>query len=410
MNDKELQKVLNAIKYIPYEDERDEVTQIILKAASESITLERLKALTSKEEKKSDREHGANGFIKFTKKEIESMPDYLKKLFTVNERIVTYRFINGMYQARFRRDGYNIEVASKSFDTMKRKFLEKLLAAERLKSNEGFPLFKDFITDWLKIKKQTVKETTYSSYSHLVAYNLLPRYGERYVNEITRKDIQDFLFELTDAGKNRTAAKLKQLLSAIFDVICEDYGIKTPMAKIVLNHYEVKKGKAFTKEEEKTIIDFCKENPHYLGNSSILVLLFTGMRVGELPSLQYDGTFITCESEKTRKGYAKVMRQIPVSPMLKNVLPLIDFEQAKTATKYAIRDAIKRIFPKRHVHELRYTFITRAKESGCNPELVMKWVGHEFDADVKTSRVDRGYTDYSQEYVLQEINKIDYKL
>ncbi|MCH5147641.1 MAG: hypothetical protein J1F61_06575 [Clostridiales bacterium] len=43
MNDKELQKVLNAIKYIPEERERDEVTQIILKAASESITLERLK-------------------------------------------------------------------------------------------------------------------------------------------------------------------------------------------------------------------------------------------------------------------------------------------------------------------------------------------------------------------------------
>lgn len=40
----------------------------------------------------------------------------------------------------------------------------------------------------------------------------------------------------------------------------------------------------------------------------------------------------------------------------------------------------------------------------------MKRVGHEFDADVKTSRVDRGYTDYSQEYILQEINKIDYEL
>ena len=35
------------------------------------------------------------------------------------------------------------------------------------------------------------------------------------------------------------------------------------------------------------------------------------------------------------------------------------------------------------------------KECGCNPEIVMKWVGHEYDQDVKTSRVDRGYTDYS---------------
>ena len=40
----------------------------------------------------------------------------------------------------------------------------------------------------------------------------------------------------------------------------------------------------------------------------------------------------------------------------------------------------------------------------------MKWAGHEYDAAVKTSRVDRGYTDYSEEYLLQEINKIDYKL
>ena len=40
----------------------------------------------------------------------------------------------------------------------------------------------------------------------------------------------------------------------------------------------------------------------------------------------------------------------------------------------------------------------------------MKWVGHEYDSDVKTSRVDRGYTDYSQEFMLKEISKFDYKL
>ncbi len=96
--------------------------------------------------------------------------------------------------------------------------------------------------------------------------------------------------------------------------------------------------------------------------------------------------------------------------MLKRVLHLIDFNQAKAVSTFTIRDALKRIFPDRHVHELRYTFITRAKECGCNPEVVMKWVGHEFDADVKTSRVDRGYTDYSEEYLMQEINKINYIL
>ena len=139
MTDFELQKVLNAIKYIPSENERDEVTQIILKAASESITLDRLKQLTKREEKADFKENGTNGFIKFKPKEINSMPDYLKKLFTINDKIVTYRYVDGLYQARFRRDGYNIEVASKSFDIMRQKFLDKLLATERAKQTQTFP-------------------------------------------------------------------------------------------------------------------------------------------------------------------------------------------------------------------------------------------------------------------------------
>ena len=43
-------------------------------------------------------------------------------------------------------------------------------------------------------------------------------------------------------------------------------------------------------------------------------------------------------------------------------------------------------------------------------EAVMLWAGHSFDKDVKSSAVDRGYTDYSQEYLVQEAQKIDYIL
>ncbi len=126
----------------------------------------------------------------------------------------------------------------------------------------------------------------------------------------------------------------------------------------------------YIEAEEKVIIDFCKENPHYAGNSALLVLLYTGIRVGELETLTYDNTFIYCESEKTRKGYAKVIRQIPISPMMKKVLPLIDLGQTKATNRYTIRDALKRIFRDRHIHELRYSFITRAKECGCIPNLL----------------------------------------
>ena len=48
MTNKELEKVLAGILQIPNKRESEEITQIILKAASESITLEALKKVTAK--------------------------------------------------------------------------------------------------------------------------------------------------------------------------------------------------------------------------------------------------------------------------------------------------------------------------------------------------------------------------
>ncbi|MBQ3019033.1 MAG: hypothetical protein IJD77_00385 [Clostridia bacterium] len=164
----------------------------------------------------------------------------------------------------------------------------------------------------------------------------------------------------------------------------------------------------YNQRYEKMLIDFCKANPHYQANDAMLVLMYTGMRIGELASITNDDTYITCISEKTRKGRKDVVRKIPISPMLKKIMWMIDFEKVKTANKDTVRDGVKRIFPNRHAHEFRYTFITRAKECGVNPEVVMLWAGHESDSDVKTSRVDRGYTTYSEEYLLAESKKLDY--
>lgn len=71
MTNKELNKILEAIKYIPNENERDEITQNILKAANDSITLKKLKRMTAtvgKGESSDPEQIGARGFIKFSKR------------------------------------------------------------------------------------------------------------------------------------------------------------------------------------------------------------------------------------------------------------------------------------------------------------------------------------------------------
>ena len=203
-------------------------------------------------------------------------------------------------------------------------------------------------------------------------------------------------------------------MGAIFALAVEDYDFKNPMTKVTLPHYEVKKGRPFTRQEEKQLIEICAKTPEAAATSALLILLYTGMRIGELASMSLvtgeKYNYIECTTGKTRQGYAAVRRRIPISPMLKKVWHLIDFDKAKATSKDWTYKTLKSLFPDRHTHELRYTFISRCKECGCNFELVMLWDGHEFDKDVKSSKVDRGYTQYSDEIYFGDIEKVNYEL
>ena len=135
------------------------------------------------------------------------------------------------------------------------------------------------------------------------------------------------------------------------------------MTKVILPKYQTKKGKAFTYEEEKQLVDYCKAHPELSASSALLVLLYTGMRRSELPSLRIlDDNWMQCETSKEKMGQDIVCRRIPFTPMMRKVLPFIDFEKAKATNFNTINTTIKRLFPNHHTHELRYTFITRAKE------------------------------------------------
>ena len=406
MNQKELNTLLNFLQKQNSPD-TDELVAIVLKMAADSAALKTVK------NKPQDGGKGEKKFLKFTKQEIDIMPAYLKQILLMyNGNAVTYRYHNGTYETRYRRDGYRIAVYAPDLKTLKTKFLDKITNAKpETKEDSSVPLMKDFITEWLKIKTVTVKASTLKSYSLLIDTHVNPIFGDKRISAITRADVQNYLTDLVNQDKNRTAQKLKQLLGAIFDVACEDYGIKTPMAKIELPHFETKKGSSLTKAEERILVDWCIAHYGSSAASALLVLLYTGMRVGELKTAKLYDNYIECETEKIRKGYAAVFRKIPLSPMYRKVMKYIDFDKATHACHGWIKDKLNEIFNNQHhPHELRYTFITRAKEAGCNLELVMLWDGHKFDEHVKSSAVDRGYTTYSDEYYFKEIEKIDYDI
>lgn len=55
------------------------------------------------------------------------MPTHFKNIFATNDMIVHYRLRkDGVYEARFHRQGIDIEVSSKDLTKLKQKFINKL--------------------------------------------------------------------------------------------------------------------------------------------------------------------------------------------------------------------------------------------------------------------------------------------
>ena len=158
---------------------------------------------------------------------------------------------------------------------------------------------------------------------------------------------------------------------------------------------------------------FCRENPQLQGIHSLLVLLYTGMRVGELSSMQIEenngNTYISCETGKTRQGYAPVRRRIPISPMFRKVWNEIDFEKAQKTGKKTLDDTIN-AFSRPVIYTSCATPLSAVarRQAAIGTCHAMGW------ARVRQRRaflkVDRGYTQYSDEVYFGNIEKVNYSL
>lgn len=361
-------------------------------------------------------EQGKNGF-KLTKQEIKTMPESIRKIFIANNYIVNYRITsNGYFEARIRRKGMYIEASGRDFETMRKRFMDRLAAFYAQPTVTAEPaisstptantiLFGDYGREWLKIKEQTTKPSTFKEYERSFRVDLEPTFGNKPLADITRNDLQNYLFGIVGENKHRKAEKLALMLHCIFDMAAEDYDIPSPMKKVVLPAYQTKKGEALTKDEESRLVNYCKSHKNVEGTDALLVLLYFGLRKSELKTIQVlDGKWLQCETSKERLGQNVVLRKIPFTPQVKKVLPYIDFEKAKNTNLNTISTRMKRLLPNHHPHELRHTFISRCKEAGVASEVVSIWAGHSLSGTI-TSTV---YTHYSEEFQLKEAEKVVY--
>lgn len=343
------------------------------------------------------------------------MPEEFQKVITIKLPIYVRQKANGVYEARFRAHGYNISVSSVDYDELKPKFILKLanytppqIEAATL---EELPaparsLLTETAERWLELKRPTIKAATHAYYVQLLGANIYPTFTGRYLDDIKQSDIQALINEYIAQEKYRTATKIYQTLSAVFEfAVGEELIERSPMRLLKPPKYEERGGVALTLEEEREflrLLNGCNCTTDI--KNALLFLLYTGIRRSELASARIENGFISVISAKTRKGFQEKRRLIPVTPMFAPHLTGFDMAQLNALRPDALTQAFKRLMPAHHLHELRHTFITRAQECGVAREVVSVWAGHSPDS-TQTSNV---YTHFSREFMLKEAQKVIY--
>ena len=406
MNNQELNSLLDVIKYVP-EDRRDEATNAILKAAADSISLEKIKSLTDvKDSQQQESTDLSASEVKFSQKEMKQMPRKFRQLFRVQGMTArVYRRQsnagNYNYEIRLRTHGYNIYASSNNLEEAKRKFIDKLVEYEKYgdtKSNvpQTFVKFTEYFFDNFysrKVAAETLRIAKSQFKNHLSPY-----FGDVPIRRIVPKKCQELYDGLEEQGKGKTAEDVFSLLNVIFKAAIKHTIIThNPLDMVFHTKHEREHGTALTKEEEKKLLTETAGTPYQL---MFAIGLYTGMRPNEYFTGKIEGDFIVANNSKRKNGKVE-LKKIPITPMLKPYLqPLVG--KLEFTRLEQIRKKMRSILPNHKLYDLRTTFYTRCTECGIAEAALKKFVGHTLGGLADT------YTDLCDEFLLKEGQKLVY--
>ena len=276
-------------------------------------------------------------------------------------------------------------------------------------------LYKDWISEWLKEKKDYVKESTYGNYSNHIYNHIIPKLGNYYLSDLTHKTIQNFLLELYRKPYNLSEKTIKDIINIVKN------SLKKAINEEEINYIDLsftypkntegsKKIYVLTKYEQTKLTNYVLNN-RTNRNVGILISLYTGIRIGELCALKWDDIdlkkgFIyiskTIQRVYTRNDIDVTSKVVTTSPKTKNAnrdIPINkDFLEILKEFKgnknhYILTNSEEYIEPRAYrkyfnkvleenkinhfnFHSLRHTFATNCISLGIDYKTVSELLGH----------------------------------
>lgn len=287
--------------------------------------------------------------------------------------------------------------------------------------------FSDYADHWLEAcKENSVSETTYYyTYRNSIENHLKKYFGKYALVNIRLDDVQKF-FNSNKQYSNSMLQKLRITLNAIFERAADEGLIsRNPCRGLIMpKSSKVAKAKcAYTAEEARKLVDFVKA---YQDGYSIVILIKTGMRRGELLALRWVDVDLKNKIINVRQSLKEAngliiigppktktsIRQIPIDDETVEILKAVPREvtrykgKGKNRTSYQVKNEYvvpdskgqymrpqnwqRRIYDKMmtefvvqnpdikklNAHELRHTYGTLLYKSGTDILTISKLMGH----------------------------------
>lgn len=337
----------------------------------------------------------------WTKKELKEMP-YLKDLH--------YRFIDGIHQYRYRRNGYDKHFSSKYKEVAKQKAydfireLNKKLATERKPAAENSL---DYIAyAWLDLKKAHVVYSTYRIYEGIYKNHISPVFGKKTVKSILPMHLQPFFNELFKK-QERTVEDAKIVLNGIFKyAVANRMCTSNPMQGVIIEKHFRTPGSALTDEQIARFKTVMQKSGKY--GLAGLIILYSGVRGAELSSIRFDWAAGTMDInnaklKKSQKRNPKnLIRTVPIFPKLYTLKDQIQSTDEWRIKSPTLSCHFRQFWGESTVKDLRHTFISKLRESGIENELVNIWTGHAPGKNLTANT----YTHFSMEFQKKQAKKI----
>jgi len=228
-------------------------------------------------------------------------------------------------------------------------------------SENGTEKVSIYFEKWLEIfKKPHVKPITYTVIERNVRLNILPRWGNYKMNEVTRIEYQKWIIELADHYSEGTIRRIHSIMSSAFNDAVHEFNIlrENPLQRIKIpkDKTETKEVQYFTLEQLDKFLEAVKtpiKNAKYqlsIQYYALFTLLArSGLRIGEALALTWDDIDFENKTISIRKTL--------VYPLNSN--PYISTPKSKKSTRVIkLDDATIKIMRKHKINQkeviLRY--------------------------------------------------------